>query len=57
MLVNERIPRGKKKEDNDDVPLVYIKLFQLWKTTHLILKEIDGFKFRMKRHFLTVGPF
>ena len=41
MLLNdiERIHRGKKKEDNDDVPLVYIK-FHSWKTAQSILKEI-----------------
>ena len=41
MLLNdiEKIHRGKKKDNNDDVPLVYIK-FHSWKTAQSILKEI-----------------
>ena len=41
MLLNyiKRIHRQKKKEDNDDVPLVQTK-FHTWKTTQSNLKEI-----------------
>ena len=35
----KRVDRGKKKEDNDDIPLVYTK-FHSWKTVQSNLKEI-----------------
>ena len=38
-MISRKFIEGKKKDNNDDVPLVYIK-FHSWKTAQSILKEI-----------------